>query len=332
MEPIQAPSVFGWAADQTGCGYYRIGLPFRTLQQQYGMKCIASLKLEDVYQKEADVIVGQRICMEGPSGLWQNLYRDGRRLVFEVDDDLWHIHPSNEKPYEFFTKEMTGRLTDNCGVANLVTVTSEQLAEVVRPINPNVVIIPNYIDAALIEHERTRRDKLTLGWSGSFTHHMDFDIAAGPLRQFFARNPNLDMHFIGHNYSDKIRKEAIFTDWSMEVIEYQMGIDFDIGIIPLRNQEFNRSKSYIKALEYAALGIPVVMSNVGPYRDFGVHGETCFKVTHDWEWKKYLNILVNDADVRESMGRAAREYARDFTIQKNSIKWLQLFAGMMKDE
>lgn len=329
MKPIQAPSLFGWAADQTGCGYYRIGLPFRELQKQYGLKCMASLKLEDKYREEADVFMGQRICMPGPSGIWQSLAKENRKLIFEIDDDLWHIHPSNERPYKFFDRDMLGRLTSNVSVADFVTVTSEALAKVVRNFNDDVVVIPNYIDGELIEHERPRRENLTLGWSGSFTHHMDFDVAAQPLRAFFAKNPQVDMHFIGHDYSHVIRRESLFTEWSMEVIEYQKGIDFDIGIIPLRHQEFNASKSYIKALEYAALGIPVVASNAGPYRDFVKHGETGFLITHDWEWKKYLNILVNDSDVRESMGKAAREYAKDFTIQGHALEWLQTVTRLM---
>jgi hypothetical protein len=65
---------------------------------------------------------------------------------------------------------------------------------------------------------------------------------------------------------------------------------------------FASSKSYIKALEYAALGIPVIASDAEPYRDFVVHGVTGFLVRRDHEWLSYLRELASDDGLRQSMG------------------------------
>jgi glycosyltransferase involved in cell wall biosynthesis len=64
--------------------------------------------------------------------------------------------------------------------------------------------------------------------------------------------------------------------WNIDVPTYLRTIDFDfdIGLSPLRDTQFARSKSPLKALEYGALGIPVVAANVEPYASFVRHGET----------------------------------------------------------
>ena len=323
-------SVFGWAADIAGCGYYRIGLPLWALRTGMNIRAEASVIIPEEAKEEADVIVGQRVCIETATKIWKTLHDKGKHLVFEVDDDLWNVHPHNELAFEFFNKtDVQERLIANIKIADLVTVTNEALAEVVSKYNPNIAILPNYIDEAMLRFERPRRDKLTVGWSGSFTHQSDFSPMGPQLGRFLKKNPEVGMHFIGTNYSKTIKRESRFTEWSQEVATYHEAIDFDIGVIPLAPGVFNRSKSHIKALEYAALGIPVVASDYGPYRDFVVHGVTGFLVKHDHEWGHYLYALVKDEGLRESMGAKARELAAEHTIQRNVHRWYAAYASLL---
>jgi hypothetical protein len=53
----------------------------------------------------------------------------------------------------------------------------------------------------------------------------------------------------------------VFVRWLRETITW------DFGIAPLVENSFNRGKSALKFLEYAALGIPGIFSNVGEYGD-----------------------------------------------------------------
>jgi glycosyltransferase involved in cell wall biosynthesis len=102
-------------------------------------------------------------------------------------------------------------------------------------------------------------------------------------------------------------------------------IDFDIGICPLLDTQFSRSKSHIKALEYMARGMPVVASDVEPYRRFIKHGENGFLVKYDHEWLRYLSELAGSTDLRLKMGAAAKAYAAEFTIEKNYMKWVDAY-------
>lgn len=324
--------VFGWVADYQGCGYYRVGLPLWALNNCAGVMTVAHPTLHDSVKRGADIIVGQRICKTGVTKTWQEMCDKRLNTVFEIDDDLYNIPPSNAEAHEYFVQnpEMGKNLHANAAAAKAVTVTNQHLADLMGKDNPNVHILPNCIDGALLMAERPVNDKVTVGWAGSATHHGDFKIVAPHLRRFFRNNPDVDMHFIGHSYADSVKKDARHTPWTIEISDYYKTIDFDIGIAPLANDIFNRSKSYIKALEYAALGIPVIASDVEPYRNFVKHGETGFLVNHSWEWSHYLNLLVQDEPLRRKLGEAAKEVAADYTIQKNVIKWYKLYESLIE--
>ena len=131
---------------------------------------------------------------------------------------------------------------------------------------------------------------------------------------------------MGTDYRPTIRHErTAFTPWvniTKDAPGFYQAIDWDIGLAPLDPAgQFNRSKSHIKALEYAARGIPVLASDVEPYRDFVIDGVTGFLIRYDHEWLKRLEELATDEGLRERMGAAAREHARKFTIEERWRDW-----------
>ena len=89
----------------------------------------------------------------------------------------------------------------------------------------------------------------------------------GHLRQFLRRHPEVDMHFVGQDYRELFNlPNTRWTSWNANLVDYLHNLDFDIGVAPLAYNVFNRSKSDIKVLEYASLGIPAVASDVRPVR------------------------------------------------------------------
>lgn len=328
---MTALDVFGWQADHNGCGYYRIELPMQGLAN-LGHRVAASQTLPPaVRDSPSTVIIGQRICKPGPSEVWQRLATQGRRLVFEIDDDLWNVDATSPTAHRFFADpDVRTALETNIRVATAVTVTTEPLAERVAAWNSNVHIVPNAVPDWLVEHQPTRRDDgvLTIGWGGSATHQMDFEQAGSPLRQFLTRNPVAELHCIGVDYASGIRApHARYTPWVPGVEDFLRAIDYHIGIAPLRPHVFNQGKSALKALECGALGIPIVASAVRPYEDYVRHGETGFLVRRDHEWASHLRTLTNDPDLRATMGAAAREQARHHTISALAPLWQKAVLG-----
>ena len=327
--------VFGWLADRSGCGTIRIMQPLDALTSELELKTGYSegLALKGMMPK---ILVGQRVCKDRPTAIWGAIAQQENRpkLVFELDDDVWNIDPSNKQAYTWFHhgyEVSTGlyhavqeNLVQTISLSDRVTCTTEPLAELLRQWNDDVRVVPNTIPQWLTEHDRSRRDRLTVGWVGSATHNMDWDTASNEVRRFLNRNPHIDFHIIGAPYGDWLRlpeDQVVESNWIPNVEDCWRAIDFDIGIAPLRPHVFNRSKSAIKFLEYAALGIPTIASDVGPYADNIEHGVTGLLVKRDHEWQKYLRDLSNDEAMRTEIGSNARDWARTQTLEGNIDKW-----------
>jgi glycosyltransferase involved in cell wall biosynthesis len=353
--------IFGWPADFAGCAYYRIHQPLDELGRHghdVTAKRVA-LGTADAAMYSADVVVGQRICTPPPSARWAafRLYKEQRyrewlaaswrsnrdlvqivkkldarpasrpKLVFEIDDNLWRVDPSSPQAYEAFAPpEIRRRLAQNAGLADTVTVSTPTLGDVMSQFNRDVRVIPNCIPAALLEHEPPRRTDgvVTIGWAGSHTHAMDWAQVDEHLVRALKKARRTELHVMGGmdpRWSRVPAHRMRVTGWTDSVEDYHRKLDFHIGIAPLKQHPFNLSKSPVKALEYAALGIPVVASDVGPYRDFVKHGETGFLVRRPEEWTRYLLDLVFDEAMREEMGRNARKQASEHTIEATWPLW-----------
>jgi hypothetical protein len=328
---IPVPDVFAWAADNAGCGYYRAQLPMQGLAA-LGHTTHHGTRLPRPVRHNRDVtIIGQRVCDPGPSSMWQQLAREGRHLIYEVDDDLFNIDHRSPAAHQYYARpDVRDNIRRNIQVAAAVTVTTEPLADIVAQWNDNVHIVPNAVPDWLIDRQPPQRDNgtLTIGWGGSATHHMDWDQTSHQIRRFLQRHPQTELHCIGNDYGAILKApRRRFTPWVPDVESFLRAIDYHIGVAPLLPHVFNRSKSAIKALECAALGIPTVASAVRPYEDFVQHGTTGYLVRRDHEWGTHLRVLTENPALRAEMGAAAREQARTHTISAIAPLWEKAMLG-----
>jgi len=315
--------------DGGACGYYRVRLPFEWLNRRGHLATHTDYTQDEHPSMQgARIVMGQRIGGQAIDTLWYNLRQSGVKLIWETDDDLWSMDESN--PARLQITDMTRYWMESAlGHAHLVTTTVPHLADAMRKFNPNVVVIPNAIDPALITTDRKRADRPTIGWAGGSSHHDDFRSIIGALRTVTDHRGDIDFHSVGVDYGkDFGLNHNRFTPWRESMLEYYSGIDFDIGLAPLLDTPFTRSKSPIKAIEYNALGIPVIASNVGPYREYVVDGVNGFLVDTEAEWVDRINLLLEDTDLRNTMGVAAREHAKSHTIDKTAPLWEAAFRAL----
>lgn len=323
---------FGWAADSGGCRWYRLEVPFAELDRRgyvTGHEITYTADWDD-----ADVIVAQRVANPGPSALWQQWAEQGRRLVYDADDDYFHVDASSRDAFAFFGRgDVQRRICANVEMASAVTVCSERLAEVMRPYNPHVHVVPNGLPAEVLTWEVPRREGLvTLGWAGTSATLPDLAPVAGRLRRFLDRHPGVELHTIGLPPADiaavGLRHERVrVTPHVQGTWAYLRAVDFDVWVAPYRSTQFNRAKAPTKALEAGALGIPIVASDMGSYRRHVRPGETGRLISRDHEWDQALHELVTDPDVRARMGAAAREQASAHTIEQIAPLWERALTG-----
>lgn len=318
--------VFGWLADHEACGYYRIRLPLDTLGT-LGYQVSSSRFLPKRFQGATrGALIGQRVCLADPAQRWveHRLHSPGRPLlVYEIDDNLLDVDPSNTTAYQFFGQpDIRDNIIRCLAAADRVTVSTYPLASVIKQYNTNTIVVPNMIDQALLKLDGRPENSdgsVVVGWQGSATHADDWDLIGSTVRRLL-RDPKIRLHTWGQQYTSGPR--VVHHPWQSDIWDYYRSYRADVVVAPLKPSIFNRSKSPIRVLEAAALGIPVVASDFGPYADFVQHGITGFLVRRDHEWLKYLRVLASDPAARREMGANAKHLAAGHTIQGGIRQWI----------
>jgi glycosyltransferase involved in cell wall biosynthesis len=307
---------------------------FRSASDSKGNKTPVTLRDMQGY----DVILGQRFNTHRGLDTWRRARTPLSRLVYETDDDVFSVTAENFQAYHLFSRpEVRDAVTHMAEVADLITVTTGHLAQVMREQtgNGSVAVLPNCIPAWILDLPSPRNRRPVIGWQGGASHGVDVGLIVGPVRRFLKRFPGWDFRLGGTDYRPtfEIGDRADFRPW-VPVYEdpegYYATIDFDIGLAPLVVNDFAKSKSNIKVLEYAARGIPSVATDCEVYRSFIRHGENGFLVKRDHEWLHYLSILAADDSLRLAMGKAARDDAAALTIEGNWVRWQDAYASLFR--
>jgi glycosyltransferase involved in cell wall biosynthesis len=313
----------------SACGWFRVIQPLQALRDLGGHQ-VTYENGRPADPRGCDIIVGQRFDQPEVLREWRR-YRVHSRLVYEIDDNIWEIPRANWMAWRTYHKEMHRDAVETAaGVSDIVTVTTEPLAEVLRKFNPEVRVIPNFIPQKLLSWPRPERtDVVRIGWRGGASHALDVQSIAAPMRAVLRRNPQARLHIVGTDFRKTVGMPADFTNWipvwPRHDEFYRAIAPFDLAVVPLYGLEFDQSKSNIPVLEYAALGIPSVASDMTPYRDFIVNGKTGYLVRSRQDWVKRVTELVNDHQAREEMGAAARERAAAWTIEGNWHRWQDVY-------
>jgi glycosyltransferase involved in cell wall biosynthesis len=313
----------------SGCGYYRMVLPLTELGRHGWKVRLAPGTPDDDEIKNYSLIVGQRFDKFDVMPAWRQLARD-HRLVYELDDDIWHVLLTNWSAHQTYSRPDTQDVVEHCiQVADMVQVSTAPLAELVWPHNKNVVILPNRVPAWVLDVQRPRRRECTIGWFGAASHAEDLQMVAGPVRKVLHDNPAARLHIMGTWFLPTFGVIGTrYTDWLPDP-DYYRAIDFDIGLCPLTGHRFNASKSGLKAMQYMALGIPVIATDAEPYRGVVTDGVNWFLVRSRPQWRARLGELVRDGSLREQMGAAARQAARAWTYEGSWQQWDEAYRTVL---
>ncbi len=311
QDPVK---VLGLPFQPDGTGYYRFWQPYAQLQRHIGKSIVIpqpqppgtpQWNPEDEEVEMFDVVARQRVSGRKGAQLWRH-WKGLANLVYETDDHVLGAD-SSSLPH-LLNEPLLETVRQSLRISDMVTTSTEPLAEELRKYNDNVVVIPDFIHEYLLKLERPHRENVTINWQGGENHLQDMMLIQNPLRNVLLSN-EVDLHFLGVDYSPIFRWEARFTPWHINVWEYYDKIDGDIGLAPLVDTPFNRCRANIKALEFAALGIPVVASDVEPYREFVVDGETGYLGGHayrDGREGEDKSSRLDDPERLETLGEGLR--------------------------
>lgn len=311
--------------DYWACGWYRCHVPGMELRRR-GHDVFLGHQITPQSVQDADIIILQRQWRPECVQAIDHAHSLGKTVVYELDDDIWNLHPTNPSYAAWNDPSIRGPAEYMIQRADVVTTTTKPMATQLRKLNRNVRILPNMLPP---EHWQMVRDRpadydtVTIGWAGSVGRGKDLGIVSNVIPQILNAYPNAIFLIASGDPTDAFEPHPQIGVLRPKRIEEYGTIltQFDIGIAPIIDSRFNQAKSDLKFVEYGMVGLPVVASAVESYVHSIRQGENGFLAKNDKDWLKYLRRLVEDADLRASIGAAAKSFADERTIDKNIWLW-----------
>lgn len=326
------PRVLALPADDSGSGIYRVCLPAGAATE----KDLAAVRIAAGYPAPVQferlgiqALFSQRQVDDNHLQALAEL-RDllpGLRVVMDFDDLLTAVSPHSYH-HRTMWKDMPQRLRALGGMIDCLTVSTAPLAEEMLAYHADVRHIPNGIDPRLWVPRpapvRAGGAKLRVGWAGGISH-------AGDLKQIEKVVAELagevDWVFLGMTldslqpYLTEFHLGVPFADYPRKLAE----LDLDLAIAPLELNRFNECKSNLRLLEYGALGIPVVATDILPYR-CGL--PVTLVDNRPQSWLRAIRERIGERDALQRDGAILREAVlRDWTLEKTLPAWVSAWTG-----
>lgn len=244
------------------------------------------------------------------------------KIIFDFDDSIFILDDKN-------TKNMIK-------ISDAIVVSNSYLRDYAKKYNKNVYVVSTSIDikgiGKLRKSYRKENERIIIGWIGSEST-LDYLYEIEEVLINLNKRYGLELRIIGPQDSmDKLEKFKIIpikiVPWKLET-EWKELSKIDIGIMPLPDNEWTKGKSALKLLQYMALSIPSVGSNVGVNKEVIINGKNGFLPKNKKEWERYLEILILNKMRRIKIGKAGRKVVEDkYSLKENTKKILDIINNL----
>jgi processive 1,2-diacylglycerol beta-glucosyltransferase len=308
----------------SGVGYHRLQIPFANLDEDYkdlDIKGTNGFTL-DFHPRQFDIVVLNRMYKHDEDYLLK-AKNSGCKIILDIDD--WIKLPDYHHKDGVKDSILEQRILDAIGYADVIWTASEFLKECLKDYHSNIVYIPNGIDFTqpqFIPNKKTQ-DKYTIGWIGANNHHLDLKKLAEPFTKLL-KNKNHCLLLGGYNDSSNEYYqliESIFTsnfqrppnqymrvEW-MDVMNYALMYNLmDCALAPLGSDKFSQCKSNLKVLEAGAFSLPIICSNVEPYKEFIEQG---LVLTPKGDWDGVMKGLISNPKKGIELGAKLHKYVKE---------------------
>lgn len=327
-----------------GCSYYRCMLPMNTVKNHKAVFGPPAFTAElgfgvrtskDHAEFGFDVIVLKMLMDRWIPRYMQIAQGLGQKIIVDVDDHYDGLHEANQA-YDKTDPEknkITNREHYRAVIqqSDLLTVSTPFLEEYYRPLVNEVRMVRNGINPNQFSKREVRNRKPVLGWAGAMGWRSNDAETARPWLNEFLNEHDLLFHHAGHMEDAPAFADAAGIDPDRMILSpmrplhrYHEMLDFDIGLVLLSDIDFNKAKSTIKGLEYAASNIPFVAQGLPEYERLSLEGVG--RVAYGPEgWKAQLTELLDYKTRKREAATQRNLVLKDHSITARAPEWVDVY-------
>ena len=260
----------------------------------------------------------------------QYIRKTAKHIVYDFDDSVMYRNSKAKSPE---SKSRTRNFRNMINSSDFVIAGNEFLMRKTIPYRKDVITIPSPIDMNLYSQKNysEKKETVTLGWIGAHGSIHYLEKMRPVFETLGARHHNVRLKIVCDIFFDCDNMVVEKKLWSEqdEVKDIQ---SFDIGLMPLVDDPWSHGKCGLKILQCLAAGVPVICSPFGINREIVEDGVQGLWANTQPEWIEKLEILINDKDLRERMGREGRKkVSRDYSVEKHAPRMLNIFRRLVND-
>ncbi|UCD55390.1 MAG: glycosyltransferase [Candidatus Omnitrophota bacterium] len=259
-----------------------------------------------VLSKKYEIVYVQKVIL--PKALWKILRKLNKRVIFDFDDAIYIY-----KDISYLLKDAACVVVSNKILKERALGYNKRIYELISPVSVNK------------RFPAPKDGSVTLGWIGSPETSRYLLPLMPVFRDLKEKFENLEIEFMGVAPNKDFALLNIgIKDWSLEA-EKEYLKRLAVGIMPLKDDEWSRSKAGYKLLLYMSRGIACVASPVGINMKIIENGKSGFFATSKDEWFERLSVLLKDAKLRGKIAERGRIRAKEhFSYDKVFPKFLEI--------
>jgi len=244
----------------------------------------------------------------GPPWFEALLSRTGHPIIYDFDDAVWLNNTSDANRFASGLK-YPQKVPSLLRRSALVLAGNEYLAQYARGYNSSVAVLPTCVDTGIFVPRRTAPAAgapPVIGWIGTPTT-ATYLKSLGPVLMRLAKMHDFELRVSGSG--EPLQFSGVTTvneRWTLGR-EVELFNTCDIGVYPLKEDEWAQGKCGFKAIQFMACGVPVVAAAVGVNKEIIEDGVNGFLASNEEEWNEKISRLLGDAELRRRIGAAGRK-------------------------
>lgn len=311
-------------------GVFRITSPLGALRKQgKASECIwpmeddgRELTVSELLRLSPDTLIVQHYLHEKHLAALQAWsVAPGRPFVVYALDDLVSNLAKSNPFFKNMPANSRARLKYALERCDRLVTSTDFLAEAYGHFCSDIRVVPNRLEQDLwlpLQSRKQTSERPRVGWAGGTTHQGDLLLLKDVIEQ---TRHEADWIFFGM-CPPEIRPLLSEYHPFTQLGEYPASLaalNLDIAVAPLAQLPFNQGKSNLRLLEYGILGIPVVCTDIEPYRN----SPACRVTNTPKAWTEALRARIYDARARAQEGITLRKWVQQNYLLENHLgDWL----------